>query len=467
MGLSQHHPVKIFSAQMKYFFWIAKEIIFSLRNSSLIFLFFHLVSTSAMAADWYVRAGVSGNGTSWTNAWSDVTNIVWSSINPGDTIWIAGGSYGYLTPSANGTGDADSLRVKIKRATAVQHGSDSGWSTSLSTQVVLTGITIASDYITIDGQVERGILIPSGSGNGISFTTSHIYVNLSYLDIAGSCTGNGPNCTYGADSRAIDMSGVAQKRFIKIQHNKLHGQCTIVWNYDADDILYEYNEFYGNYAATDPINCHTNVMAVSQTSNFTFRYNIVHDYGLEGIMYKWDNNVNHYIYGNIWYAGYAPGSTNGGGNRILEVSDNVTGPIYFYNNTIDDFALGIREDTNSGGSWAKGSMSMNNIYWRAPAASSGITEDYSLCSDSFCPGSHSIPNANNPFVNLLGHDYHVVSTVSPTTPKDKGINLGPAFSLDLYGTVRGYDGFWDIGALENNSSQSLVLQAPQNLKVIQ
>ncbi|MGZ3795028.1 MAG: hypothetical protein ACXVB1_01605, partial [Pseudobdellovibrionaceae bacterium] len=288
-----------------------------------IFLLLCLLSPGAEATDWYIRSGASGNGTSWTNAWSNVTNIAWSSIQPGDTLWIAGGSYGALNPTANGSGDADSQRVKVKRATSAAHGSDSGWNAAWDTQVILSGVTIGSDYLTIDGQVERGILIPSGSGVGISFTTTHIYVNLSYLDIAGSCTGTGPNCTYGADSRAIDMSGATQKRYIKIQHNKLHGQCTIVWNFNADDILYEYNEFYANYAATDPANCHTNVLAVSETSNFTFRYNTVHDYGLEGIMYKWNNNVNHYIYGNLWYAGTAPGSTNGGGNRLLEANDSV------------------------------------------------------------------------------------------------------------------------------------------------
>lgn len=131
-------------------------LIFPLKLSAIMFLFLCLLSPGAEATDWYVRSTAGGNGTSWTNAWGDVTQIAWGSVKPGDTLWIAGGSYGSLSPTANGTGDPEAQRVKIKRATATAHGADTGWNGAWATQVVLSEIIIGSDYLTIDGQVERG-----------------------------------------------------------------------------------------------------------------------------------------------------------------------------------------------------------------------------------------------------------------------------------------------------------------------
>jgi hypothetical protein len=46
------------------------------------------------AANWYVdnTATGSNNGTNWANAWVNPTNIVWTGVNPGDTIFVSGGT---------------------------------------------------------------------------------------------------------------------------------------------------------------------------------------------------------------------------------------------------------------------------------------------------------------------------------------------------------------------------------------
>lgn len=56
------------------------------------------------AKNLYVRKGASGsnNGSDWNNAWTDVTQISWGGVNPGDSIWIAGGNYGTLLIGASG-----------------------------------------------------------------------------------------------------------------------------------------------------------------------------------------------------------------------------------------------------------------------------------------------------------------------------------------------------------------------------
>lgn len=72
-----------------------------------------LLSPLTHAASWYVDADAAGanNGTSWTDAWTALTNVVWgaSGVKAGDTLYISGGSesksYGtqVLTAGASGT----------------------------------------------------------------------------------------------------------------------------------------------------------------------------------------------------------------------------------------------------------------------------------------------------------------------------------------------------------------------------
>lgn len=51
---------------------------------------------TAQAADYYLdrNATGAGNGTSWSNAWRAVSNVVWSNVRSADTLWIQGGNYG-------------------------------------------------------------------------------------------------------------------------------------------------------------------------------------------------------------------------------------------------------------------------------------------------------------------------------------------------------------------------------------
>ena len=57
-------------------------------------LIFWILISSAMAATYYVdnAVAVSGSGTSWAAAWKNFSDINWSIITAGDTIYISGGS---------------------------------------------------------------------------------------------------------------------------------------------------------------------------------------------------------------------------------------------------------------------------------------------------------------------------------------------------------------------------------------
>ena len=74
------------------------------------------------AATWYVDKGATGgakNGTSWENAYTGITNIVWTAVKPGDVIELAGGDYGgdYVEFKASGTREAP-ITLKLASDTA-------------------------------------------------------------------------------------------------------------------------------------------------------------------------------------------------------------------------------------------------------------------------------------------------------------------------------------------------------------
>ena len=67
-------------------------------------------TTKTYPSDHYVDKNATGqnNGTSWANAWQSFSSINWYSIQPGDIIYISGGTdstvyYETLTPQCRGT----------------------------------------------------------------------------------------------------------------------------------------------------------------------------------------------------------------------------------------------------------------------------------------------------------------------------------------------------------------------------
>lgn len=72
--------------------------------------YFSVIPPPITGVAYYVDNTATGanNGTSWTNAWKSLSSIVWSSIKPGDVIYISGGTnskiyYDMLIPQCQGT----------------------------------------------------------------------------------------------------------------------------------------------------------------------------------------------------------------------------------------------------------------------------------------------------------------------------------------------------------------------------
>jgi hypothetical protein len=141
-------------------------------------LFVVLLTTvgRASAANHYVRAGATGNGSGsdWTNACTDfIGSCAVSSLVRGDTYYVAGGVYTgarRITTAESGT-----LTITIKGATAADHGTATGWSAAFGVDVTQArwppadkgdgspyGVLIETSYVTFNGNV------PCNNANGLT-----------------------------------------------------------------------------------------------------------------------------------------------------------------------------------------------------------------------------------------------------------------------------------------------------------
>ena len=167
---------------------------------------------------WYVDNAASGanNGTSWSNAWQNFANINWSSVQPGDTVYISGGSssksyFETLTISKAGTANS---RVIIKT------GQDAGH----TGKVIIDGqfarsnninFTSSAGYVSIDGSRNGQInmVIQHSQNDGI-FDKSANHIELAYLEIQN----NGNNGS--GDGYDVDVSTAPGGN--KIHHCSIH-----------------------------------------------------------------------------------------------------------------------------------------------------------------------------------------------------------------------------------------------------
>ncbi len=136
-------------------------------------------ASHSRAENLYLLASATGGetGGDWHNAWSRPSEIKWGAgpgkLGNGDTLWIAGGTYGVIDLNYDGgTGS----RVIIRRADAAQSACVSalGWVASFDTQVIveLRGYSTKTDYdINLRG---TWFVRPVASGvkNGVSWSNA-------------------------------------------------------------------------------------------------------------------------------------------------------------------------------------------------------------------------------------------------------------------------------------------------------
>lgn len=420
--------------------------------SALVILVASSVFTQAYAAYWYVRPdGGTGAGTSWAAAWNGLGGIAWGSIIPGDTIYLAGGTYTQsLSVQAAGT---SASRINIKRATASEHGTDTGWSSDFDTQVFLTnggGIRFptrnGADYVTLDGVVPNGIRVNYLDGNnGVDFIRGSSYVTLKYLQLVGPGKDQFQNnSTRGIDITAWHGSGYDDVDHLTISHCDISHSDTLIQSVASNYITVEYSIIH-DAGAANPQTWHPNSYYVGFGCNYgTFRYNTLYNLNAEGLFFTGGGQTGWKIYGNLFY------DCEGSGRAIEWRQDYTYGTFEIYNNTFANV------DCSSGFA-PRGPVSgntYNNIFYNTPGTFSAMSHNNNAFSGSN-PESNGISNMpSSAFVNYSGKNFQIVATEGANYPRNKGSARGIEYSVDMLGVTRGADGAWDIGAFEYSSASS-------------
>lgn len=419
-----------------------------------IFLAFVLLlfAIPSYATNYYVKPSSSGgNGTSWTTAWNGFSGINWTVLTGGDTVWVAGGGYGYMEVQKGGTSVSSLLAFRRARSDSSACTGAAGWSSSYDSLITQTSmINIQSNsYLVFSGRTTAAggthgwkISYPTTtSATGIYFyngVTSHDML-FEYIEIAGP----GKYNVWGEDAFCAGVylkPNNSATRDHTYSHMKIHGWADALIITGASYLTIEYSEFY-DMGSGNPVDTHPDIIYIKDSNYGIFRYNTVHDneaYGT-GIAFSDSGYYNYWkVYGNVFYENDASGSYalavqkgSGGGGSILGLE--------IYNNTWDDSPVRLSEMTCGAGCYEK-----NNVYiGNSGALNCGTT-------------SNNITVGAGAFIDRAARNYRPVSNIGSGYMRDAGttLTLDGYINKDLDGNTRGENGTWDAGAFEYGSGPS-------------
>ncbi len=418
------------------------------------------------------------DGSSWNHAWPGTSAIKWGTgagqLGAGDTLWMAGGTYGAFSIGANGSAGSP---ITIKRATASFPTAinSPGWQSSYDSQIVIAvptcngcqgiyGAPPNSDYITIDGSVDNGIKFteaPSGLNTYTTQDNERYGIKITgngnifkYFEVAGPGAPSSARGVYAGDNYHYGW-----KTGLTIDHCYVHDISVGIFVGDITNILIQ-NCNIGPTLSSAP-NHDDSIYIFS--GDGTVRYNYFHDYPVEGLYFcsQFPPGPNNWkIYGNIFNNN---GNMVNGQSLTFDPSSQTT-PIQQYqygsgwqifNNTFLNSYMGLRTDSRWPAAFSSavaGGTVSNNIFWNASGGFGSMTGTNNLFNTSPVQGGSAI-NANNqnPFVNMAGGDFHITSATGTLSPRNNGSTLATEFNTDKDGNTRGADGVWDIGAYEYSS----------------
>jgi len=378
---------------------------------------FVLLLTSSPAATKFIKPGGTGSGDSWSAAGG--TSLI-NSLGAGDTAYLAGGSYGNGI-RIDASGSAASPLV-IKRSTASDHGSDTGWQASYDAQAVFnSGIGISGRYVTLDGNTWKppglptkfGILIHHASGaKGIDAGGSAGNLTVRNVDV------NGP----GINASKAEADG------IHFPGNSLISGCAV---HDTDALLfawkgntgttieycYLYNASSNIVYSGNPQDPHPDVIySGGMLYNGTVRYCVVANVTSEGIFFDQEQpGDNFLVYGCIMFQGDCQT-----GNTPIQLQNGASfGKVFLYHNTFVDFNKS--NNLGPGTSTANGSAVVNNLFinylpnWDKGVNNNGFS--------STGIGTNQIINSASPFVTT-GDKWVKGSGNPPATRVTSGAPVG-------------------------------------------
>lgn len=451
-------------------------------------------SLGVTGSSWYVAKGAPGTrtsscasaGTTWTNAWGEMDQINWSCVQPGDTVWLAGGTYtnGFVV-GASGTATKPIYIARVLSTDTVAT-SAAGFSAAFDKQVRVTNTAANNDnsgcnagdvlcfnrttlgnYTYWDGRVDSGILLQTsdiaglsptnntslgqsavdiGTASGAPGTGSNHDITFDYVDFAGPAGAS--EFTHKSYDAAIQVLNVTGN--ILFTNCRIHGANNNVNVSGSSGVTFDHCKFYDNVAGSGSAG-HGNMVQYAGNDNITFRYNEWWNWSVEGIM-VWTKSRSLYVYGNVFRD-----ADNSGYPSVIQANNTTAGPLYFYNNTIANVSgFCVFRPANAVG-WTSDSQARNNLYWNSDVCvQSAPGSDYDASFNDLASTNqsklgisetttvtqaeaHSCTVSATPFVNTSTGDFHL------TVNTPSGENVGAPYNLDKDGNVRTT---WTRGAYE-------------------
>ena len=202
-------------------------------------LFFIAMTAMSEAANWYIAKSAtgSGNGTSWTNAWTDFNEINWSSVSCGDTIWVAGNNggaayTGNLTPTNKVCTSSTVININRVLSTDAVPVAAPGWQSTFDSQVVINNASVSMNgqYIWINGRVgDAQSSVPYGiqfnnttdgwTGVFADPSSGTILFNASYVEVHGPACVTSGTCNNSNWALAVQNGS---KFNVTFDHTWLH-----------------------------------------------------------------------------------------------------------------------------------------------------------------------------------------------------------------------------------------------------
>lgn len=442
-----------------------------------------VVPKFSMAANHYVRAGATGNGSGsdWTNAYTDVP----AKLVRGDTYYLAVGTY---APNGHIFNDPGTAIITLQTATVAHHGTSTGWSNSYAGQVQLYPLIFeASDYIisgayrsSMDsgyGMVLKTFATCSSGGYGrcpaIWLWGGHGVSNITieYVDMPGYGQNN-PTVQKQYGFFAVSgIPAVGGFSNVKLSYDYIHdlgtGGAPILTG-GVNGMKVQYSELARN---TSVASYHSEAWSDRGSYNITFAYNLLEDINGSGDIVILNAGspatvTNWSIYGNLFWQKDA-GNYIGDG-VISCINGNICSDFYIYNNTFADFGGGT---SHNGISWSRSDPSSTNIqaknnlwYDSVQVSPDGqVTSDYNYyarCSN--VPSeTHIQTGSSDPFTDSSSGDFHL------NVETDDGLHFSSPYDIDPDGTKRGSDNsIWSRGAYQFVSGSSSSPEPPSSLVIV-
>ena len=177
----------------------------------------------------------SGSGASWSSAWKNFSDIKWSSVKAGDTIYISGGSSGktYKETLSVGTSGSSGLPVTITKGVDAGHNG----------QVIIDGQNVRGNGVAMSGrnhvEVEK-LSIRNHSDAGVSVKNATAGVVIENNDVYSGDPGGGNARGYDVrNSNGVDSVIVRNNSFSTPANTA--AQTDGIWSSNNNGVVFEGN----------------------------------------------------------------------------------------------------------------------------------------------------------------------------------------------------------------------------------